>query len=116
MKDELTQQEQADVDFYNKIHLFNSHKVNGIWQERYPEKQIISGLSEIDQGRYYRGREFDFLGHSSMNGVPVTAEDIRSQLRKEGKYPYCLTCGSCNKNISQEEIKEYCLFINGSGV
>lgn len=86
MKNELTQQERVDVEFYQGISDANSHKVNGIWEPLRKEQEVVSGLSEEDQKRYYRGKNFDLLGHYSLNGVPATADDIRKQLQKEGRY------------------------------
>lgn len=81
-KEELTQQELEDIEFFKKVHHSTMHKVGGgIWKpiREGMEEQVVAALSVDDRNRYYRGQAFDLLGSYSINGVPQTADDIRRQ-------------------------------------
>lgn len=73
----LTESEKSDIEFYNSVHASNAQKVNGIWRSIRDESEAINSLSDEDQRRYRRGRDFDNIDNWSINGVPVTVDDAR---------------------------------------
>jgi hypothetical protein len=79
MSSNPTAREREDVAFYAELHTSNMHKVNGIFKPIRPESDLLSSLSEEDQKRFRHGRDITLLGSWSINGVPVTIDDIRKQ-------------------------------------